>query len=499
MERTQGVLAMMKRMKMISGVAAAGMPVLGGVLALAVPALASAGDLIDRPKEPEKIVGGSYAQTCEYPATVGMRTGGCSGTLIHPEIVLYAAHCGEASRTELGESWSSPAATVNTEYCRRYEGWTAGESGTDIMFCKLVSAVNVPISPVMMGCERNQLEAGDLVIPSGFGRETAGGPNTSGPIGRKKWMNAEIMGFPNDGKAIGIIGVDPEEGVCNGDSGGSLYYQLDDGTWRMIGITSTGAGGCPAQSQHVPTWRAVEFIENETGIDVTPCHDVDGTWNPGPDCGGFPTDIQSGSGLSWANGCAGGPTSGLSSTCGPAYGDPPDDVPPIVEITEPADGTELDGPQASVEVTIEVDGVDQWGTRDVTFEVSNGEESQSSVIEKEPWDPGTLVLPEGQWILTATARDWSNNESSDSVAIGVGMSPPDNTGDDGDTGGDDGGDDGSDDGGDGGDDGGTGTGTGGPEETGGGEGCGCTTTPAAAPPAVLVLVALARRRTRRRG
>jgi hypothetical protein len=490
----RGVLAMMK---MISFVVAAGVPALGGVLAAGVPVLASAGDVVDRPGEPSQVVGGSYAETCEYPASVAMRTGGCSGTLIHPEIVLYAAHCGEASRTELGERSSSPAATVGTEYCRRYPNWDTNGSGTDIMFCKLQGAVNVPITPVIMGCEIDQLEAGDHVIPVGFGRETPGGPDTSGPSGRKKWVNAEIMGFPNGGKMIGIQGIDPNEGICHGDSGGSMYYQLDDGSWRMIGITSTGGGPCPSISQHVPTWRAVEFVESETGIDVTPCHDADGTWNPGPGCGNFPTDIPSGAGLSWSDGCVGGPVSGPSSTCGPPYGDPPDEVPPTVEITDPADGSEFDGPEASVEVTINVDGVDQWGARDVTFEVSNGADSQTSVLEKEPWDPGTLLLPEGQWVLTATVRDWSNNESSDVVTIGVGVPAPENPDDDGDDGssddgntGGDGGDDGGDDGSD---DGGTDVeGT----DSGGGEGCGCIATPASAPPALLLLLALYRRRTR---
>jgi MYXO-CTERM domain-containing protein len=261
----------------------------------------------------------------------------------------------------------------------------------------------------------------------------------------------------------------------------------------MIGVTSTITGGCPTTSQHVPSWHAVELIENESGIDVTPCHDVDGTWNPGPDCGGFALDVTSGAGLSWADGCAGGPTSGLGSSCGPPYGDPPDEQPPSVEIIEPANGAEYDGPEASIAVTITVDDVDQWPTRDVTFEVSGDAGSEVSVLEEEPWDPGTLALPEGEWTMTATARDWSGNESSDTVHVYVGVPAPDNPPDDSGTdesGTDDGTDGTGDDGTDGED---TGTDPGGTN----GDGCGCVTTPApAASGFFALLIAFARRRAR---
>jgi hypothetical protein len=461
---------------------------------LGTPVAAPAGDGLAAPvdHEPQAVVGGEYAQTCEYPASVGLNTAGCSGTLIHPEIVLFAAHCGSPGRIELGESWSSTL-TVGTEYCRRYPNWSTS-NGTDLQFCKLVGAAYVPIAPIATGCEPRQLEVGSHVIPVGFGRETAGPPGTPGAIGRKKWLHAEILGFPSYGRLIGIQGVDPEEGICNGDSGGSLYFQLDDGSWRMIGVTSTSSAGCPTPSQHVASWRAVEFIESESGIDVTPCTDADGTWNPGPDCGGFALDVTSGEGLSWSDGCAGAPLSELSSACGPAYGDPPDEDPPRVTIVEPADGTELAGSEADVDVTLDVDDVDRWGTRDVTFEVSGDPGVDTTVLESEPWEVGSVILSEGVWTLTAAARDWSGNTSVDTVRVYVGVEAPDDPGtssgtEDGTT-----------------DESGTNTSTetttrsddDGPDETdddADGDGCGCAASPASAS-ILFGLFALARRRPR---
>jgi len=47
------------------------------------------------------------------------------------------------------------------------------------------------------------------------------------------------------------------------------------------------------------------WIEQQTQIDVTPCHDAaTGNWAPGPDCGGFLVNAHKG-GAAWANWCNG--------------------------------------------------------------------------------------------------------------------------------------------------------------------------------------------------
>lgn len=81
--------------------------------------------------------------------------------------------------------------------------------------------------------------------------------------------------------------------------------------------------------------QAVPWIEKESGIDITPCFDVDGTWNPTDDCGRFPLDP--GATGSWENACGGGPVGKMSSTCGPAFGEPEDDEKDDED--EPKEGT----------------------------------------------------------------------------------------------------------------------------------------------------------------
>ena len=77
---------------------------------VAGPALANPGDEVaaeQEEAEPE-IYGGIEAGTCAWPQTVAV-TGGqglCTGTLIHPSVVMYAAHCGGGRYGDTVSSWN---------------------------------------------------------------------------------------------------------------------------------------------------------------------------------------------------------------------------------------------------------------------------------------------------------------------------------------------------------------------------------------------------------
>ena len=266
----------------------------------------------------QAIFGGQLATVCQYPSTVLLS--GCTGTLVHPQIVITAAHCGTGHKTAtFGEGRTGRKVAIQS--CMRFGN--GNDAAMDYAFCKLATPVtDVPIAPVLMGCELDVLKPGRPIIEAGFGDADDKG----GGFGTKRWVETTFNKLQNGAANVGGNG----HGYCFGDSGGPAFVKLDDGTWRSFGIVSEGLGkSCGAGDRIGMMSTAVPWIEKTSGIDITPCHDADGKWNPGPGCHGFSLD-PGGAGRAWANGCAEAALSPPSATCGAAYNGPPsgDPAPP---------------------------------------------------------------------------------------------------------------------------------------------------------------------------
>lgn len=258
----------------------------------------------------ETIYGGAPVNSCAWPTTVSLG-GSCTGTLIHPQIVAYAAHCGtNYSSIRFGDKISnSPGFSVATSYCRKYPGYTGTGKGTDFAYCKLKNAVDdYPIVPPAMGCETDLLDPGLAVTLVGFGNAD------NGPYGVKRQVVTQLNQITANNEAF--IGGGGED-TCQGDSGGPAFMQLADGSWRVFGITSYG-GACGSGGYYSLMHRGVAWFESDSGIDVTPCTDAQGNWNPGPACTGFAKQPAQGGGA-WPS-CNANAVSGFEQTCGPAYG-----------------------------------------------------------------------------------------------------------------------------------------------------------------------------------
>jgi hypothetical protein len=196
--------------------------------------------------------------------------------LIHPQIVAYAAHCGtNYPSIRFGDKISGGGGfSVATSHCRKYPGYTGTGKGNDFAYCKLAQPVaNYPIVAPAMGCETDMLEPGQAVTLVGFGNAD------NGPYGVKRQVVTQINQITSKNEAF--IGGGGED-TCQGDSGGPAFVQLGDGSWRVFGITSYG-GTCGTGGYYSLMHLGVPWFESDSGIDVTPCTDESGTWNPGPD------------------------------------------------------------------------------------------------------------------------------------------------------------------------------------------------------------------------
>ncbi|WP_255215945.1 trypsin-like serine protease [Pseudenhygromyxa sp. WMMC2535] len=403
--------------------------------------------------DPDPAVYGGWASNyCGWPTTtyLAFNQWSCTGTLVHPNIVVTAAHCAESTTgrpvtVHFGEEEGGGERSVSGT-CYSNPGWTGSVGPTDYGYCLLGESVDdIQIVPPAVGCETDALSAGREVQIVGFGLSNNGGSGT------KREVTTTINGISQQA-SVGGDGLDS----CSGDSGGPVFIKLSsdfggDDTWRVFGITS-GGGECGTGGIYALMHVAIPWVEEHSGVDVTPCHDLDDNddyvWAPTPDCGGFPYDPGASNG-SWSSGCQ-GDVSGFSGLCGEPFGAEDDMDPPTVEITAPADGTTYDTAPAEITVSVAADDGEGYGVAEVRLLV-NGEEFGGNTDGTAPYEWAGMVFPQGAYTLTAIAVDYSGNEAiSDPVDIGVGEEAPDSedsgdSGDSGGSGGDSGGDSGSDD------------------------------------------------------
>ena len=372
-------------------------------------AQASGPGLLSEALDPQAIYGGTDVVTCGWPTTV-MLEGACSATLVHPQLVIYAAHCGTGyQQVTMGETFNVPKRNLAVDFCKTYQG---GQSGTDWAFCKLKEPVlDVPIVPILMGCETELLKQGQEVTIVGFGDAD------TGPYGVKREVVTTINGIQANEASIGGNGKDS----CQGDSGGPVYIKVSDGTWRVFGITSYG-GQCGSGGFYSMMHVGMPWFESESGIDLTPCHNADGSWQPGFGCKDFPTNPGPGAG-SWPEGCGGGPVGGPSATCGAPFDPTPDMTPPTVTVTQPLDGQEFMG-EGNIQVPVMITAQDVgWGMKEVRLTI-NGKEIDGGVDSFPPYE-FPLTFPNGGYCIGAIAVDLADNMATATpVCVGINGPPP---------------------------------------------------------------------------
>jgi hypothetical protein len=260
--------------------------------------------------EHQAIIGGTAAQTCQWPSAIMIVPIGCSGVLVHPRAVITAKHCLDPmpSAIGIGESRSKWVKSVFIDRCYSHPE-------TDFGICTLDREISdIPIVPAMAPCEMPQLRKGAGVVEVGFGTDTA---TSRGSGGIKKWIQAMLVADAFDTPTIDVT-TNSQNGEYFGDSGGPLFFRVSDGTFRLVGEDCCspdfipGSDG-PRVSTYVSVPYHVAWAEQVTGLDLTACHDGAG-WTGDMACGGYSIDPDR-VGADWSTMCA-GQTFQPSGTCG---------------------------------------------------------------------------------------------------------------------------------------------------------------------------------------
>ena len=209
------------------------------------------------------VVGGTNASPGEYPAVAEITFGPflCTGTLVTPDWVLSAGHCGSVTGAAVASPASWPPQLINV----RIGGVTQSDgeqrsvsqvvvhpdylltSGYDISLLKLTQSSTMAPTQVAGAGERSIWTAGTLETIVGWGVTEEDGDQPDNlqearvPITTDQYCAGAYSDF--DANTMVCAGF-PQGGVdtCQGDSGGPMFGKNSAGTLRVVGTTSFGEG-----------------------------------------------------------------------------------------------------------------------------------------------------------------------------------------------------------------------------------------------------------------
>ncbi len=240
------------------------------------------------------VVGGGNASPGEYPSVAEVTFGPflCTGTLITPDWVLSAGHCGSVTGAAVASPASWPPQLINVRIggVNQNDGEQrsasrvvvhpnyVATSGYDISLIQLSQSSTMAPTQVAGAGERSIWNAGTLETIVGWGATEEGGdvPDNLQEARVPITTDAYCAGAYSDfDPATMVCAGFPQGGVdtCQGDSGGPMFGRTSAGALRVVGTTSFGEGcarpGKPGVYGRVGDQTLRPWIAETTGTGVS--------------------------------------------------------------------------------------------------------------------------------------------------------------------------------------------------------------------------------------
>uniref|UniRef100_A0A286Y5W4 Chymotrypsin C n=2 Tax=Cavia porcellus TaxID=10141 RepID=A0A286Y5W4_CAVPO len=255
------------------------------VLAALLASASSCGAPTFLPDVSARVVGGDDAVPHSWPWQISLQylrdtewRHTCGGTLISNQHVLTAAHCISKDLTyrvalgkhDLTVEDEPGSVIVGVDSIHVHERWFSLLVRNDIALIKLAEPVELSetIQAACLPEKGYQLPDNYPCYVTGWGRLWTNGPiadvlqqGLQPVVGHSTCSRWDYWGFQVT-KNMVCAGGDGVISACNGDSGGPLNCQAENGVWQLQGIVSFGSSmGCNTVKKPAVFTRVSAYID----------------------------------------------------------------------------------------------------------------------------------------------------------------------------------------------------------------------------------------------
>ena len=226
----------------------------------------------------DSIIGGQPTAPGAWPA-VAWLPAGCTAVMIHPRLIVFAAHCGVVHRQAwfgddldlriddgtLSMPQGDGLTSIALERCRTL----SPEVGLDLGYCMTTTPYRGALAPMASEADvKAAIDTGAPFVLAGFGLTSSDATT----FGQKQQVEVIDASYTEDIElAIGSVSA----GTCRGDSGGPAFVAIDGEhgrQWRVAGVLSGGAVGECGMGYYTALHRHERWLESAVAS-LRPCAD----------------------------------------------------------------------------------------------------------------------------------------------------------------------------------------------------------------------------------